>query len=48
MMSAGFYFGETMTLNAGSDDKVRVTIRDNLTGNQMPSFFKIKVFGNYV
>lgn len=48
LMSAGFYFGKSMILNSGSGDKVRVTIRDNLTGNQMPSFFRIMVFGIYL
>lgn len=48
LMSAGFYFGKSMILHSGSDDKVKVTIRDNLTGNQMPSFFRIMVFGIYL
>jgi hypothetical protein len=47
-MQAGFYFGNTITLKAGSSDKVRVTIRDDLTGNNMPNFFKVKVFGNII
>lgn len=47
LMAAGFYFGDSMTLEPGSNDKVSVTIRDDLTGNQMPNFFRIKVFGVY-
>ena len=48
LMSAGFYFGESMTMYHGTNDQVRVTVRDNLTGNQMPNFFRIKVFGIYL
>jgi len=49
VMSAGFYFGESMRLHAGhGNDQVRVTIRDDLTGNQMPNFFRVKAFGIYL
>jgi len=49
VMSAGFYFGESMTLHAAAvNDRVQVTVRDDLTGNQMPNFFRIKVFGIYL
>jgi hypothetical protein len=45
VMQAGFYFGGILLLRAGTSDMVRVTIRDNLTGQQMPNFFKVAVYG---